>query len=80
MTHHLFAMMLIKTIFAFIGIYFSLNFDYYKFTNEIFYYYCQKGVFQAHFFYALFGILLPIVYVKAKEKLILFSHEFGNRT
>ena len=80
MTHHLFAMMLIKAIFAFVGIYFSLGFDYYKFTHEIFYYYCPKGVFQAHFFYALFGILLPIVYVNAKEKLILFSHEFRNRT
>lgn len=70
MTHHLLGMMLVKAGFALLAMHFALNFDYQKFSLDIWYYYCPKGLWQTHFFYALAGVILPLAYIALKGRVL----------
>lgn len=70
MTHHLLAMFLVKSVIAFVAVFVTINFNFYEFTHNIWYYYCPKGIWQSHFFYTIAGVTLPLLYVFIKKKLI----------
>ncbi len=70
MTHHLLAMFLVKSVIAFVAVFVTINFNFYEFTHNIWYYYCPKGIWQSHFFYTIAGVTLPLLYVLMKKKLI----------
>ena len=70
MTHHLLAMVLVKAVFAFVALFVTINFNFYEFTHNIWYYYCPRGIWQTHFFYCVAGVMLPLLYVSMKKKLL----------
>ncbi len=70
MTHHLLAMVLVKAACAIVTLWLPINFNFHEFTHNIWYYYCPKGIWQTHFFYAAAGVTLPILYVMLKKRLL----------